>query len=95
MNRPKGRIILQVEVFVEPDGDGYHAFCPAFKGLHMDGETEEEALRNTIEALGAYIRSLIKHGEPIPSAVILGEKEIKRHRGLSSFKEQIPLSACV
>ena len=95
MNRHKGKIILQVEVFIEPDSDGYHAFCPAFKGLHMDGKTEKEALHNTIEALKAYIRSLIKYGDPIPSAVILGEKEIKKHHGLSSFKEHIPLSACV
>ena len=49
----------------EPDG-GYHASCPALKGCHSEGETEEEALRNIREAMDLYVESLIAHEEPIP-----------------------------
>lgn len=35
---------LQVSVVIEPDGDGYHAYCPTLKGLHAAGETEDEAV---------------------------------------------------
>lgn len=58
---------LQITVVVEADGDdSYHAFTPALKGLHADGNTEEEAVRNIADALPAYFRSLAKHGDPLP-----------------------------
>jgi predicted RNase H-like HicB family nuclease len=41
-------------------------FCPAFKGLHADGATEKEAVRNAANAAVVYIESLISHGEPLP-----------------------------
>jgi len=40
----------KVEIFIEPDGDGFHAYCPALKGLHTCGDTEEEALENAKDA---------------------------------------------
>ncbi|MBI2925957.1 MAG: type II toxin-antitoxin system HicB family antitoxin [Verrucomicrobia bacterium] len=49
----------------EPTG-GYHVYCPALKGCHSEGETEEEALRNFREAIDLYLESLIAHQEPIP-----------------------------
>lgn len=49
----------------EPMG-GYHVHCPALKGCHSEGETEEEALRNIREAIDLYLESLIAHQEPIP-----------------------------
>ncbi|MBI4663158.1 MAG: type II toxin-antitoxin system HicB family antitoxin [Verrucomicrobia bacterium] len=49
----------------EPTG-GYHVYCPALKGCHSEGETEEEALRNIREAIELYLESLIAHQEPIP-----------------------------
>lgn len=62
----KKKIIYKVEIVVEPDGDGFHAWCPALKGLHVDGATEGEATSNAGDAAIAYIQSLIKHNEPIP-----------------------------
>ena len=53
-------------ILVEPDGDEYHAYCPALPGLHTAGATVDEALSNAREAASAYIESLLKHGEPIP-----------------------------
>lgn len=46
---------------------GYHAFCPALKGCHSEGETVEKALRNIRAAAELYLESLREHGEPIPS----------------------------
>ncbi len=46
----------------EPDG-GYHAFCPALKGCHSQGDTLEEAQKNIQEAVFLYLESLKAHGE--------------------------------
>ena len=55
-----------LDIVVEPDGDGFHAFCPMLKGLHVPGDTEKEALMHAGYALSAYMRSMIKHGDPLP-----------------------------
>jgi predicted RNase H-like HicB family nuclease len=49
----------------EPDG-GYHAFCPALRGCHSEGDTLDDALINIREAVEAYLESIKAHGEPIP-----------------------------
>ena len=54
----------------EEDG-GYHAFCPALKGCHSQGDTLDEALANIREAIQAYLESLKEEGEPIPVEDIL------------------------
>ena len=48
----------------EPTG-GFHAFCPALKGCHSEGETEAGAFANIREAMEPYIESLNAHGEPV------------------------------
>lgn len=60
------RLRLKFTVIVEPDSGSFHAFCPAFKGLHVDGKTEDEALRNATKAARVYVDSLAAHGEPLP-----------------------------
>ena len=69
----KPKIQFTVEIIIEPDGDEFHAYCPALKGLHTCGDTEEEALKNAQNAIQAYLRSLIKHGDPIPLGVQMAE----------------------
>ena len=49
----------------QPDG-GYHAYCPALKGCHTQGDTLDEAVANMREAVEVYIESVTAHGEPIP-----------------------------
>jgi predicted RNase H-like HicB family nuclease len=54
-------------VILEPEeGGGYHAFCPALKGLHTYGATLEEAIANAREAVEVYLESLKAHNEPPP-----------------------------
>jgi len=60
------KIGFKVEICVEPDGDGFHAYCPALKGLHTCGDTEPEALAHAVDAAKAYIQSILKHGDPLP-----------------------------
>ena len=57
---------IRVSVIVEPDGAGFYAHCPSFKGIHIDGQTVEEALERTCDALGWYLASLERHGDPLP-----------------------------
>ena len=62
-------MLLKVSVVVQPDGDGFHAYCPAFKGLHIDGGTVEETLDRTVDALQWYLNSLEKYDDPLPVGV--------------------------
>ena len=75
---PRYRVTLEfrVSVAVESDGDGFHAYCPALKGLHVYGDTEKEALQNAGDAASAYLQSLIKHKDPIPVGVAM-EKQVE------------------
>lgn len=53
-------------IIVEPDEDGFHAYCPTLKGLHVSGPTREEAIDNAKEAIAAYLASMMKHDELSP-----------------------------
>jgi predicted RNase H-like HicB family nuclease len=91
----KPKLEFQVVLVVEPDEDEFHAFCPALKGLHTAGATEQEALENAKDAAAAYILSLIKHGDPIPVGVMTphGEKAPSRSaaRRTREYTERIAL----
>ena len=50
---------------------GYHAFCPALRGCHTQGDTLDDALANIKEAIEVYLESLRKHGELVPVEDIL------------------------
>jgi len=56
----------KVRTVVEPDGDMFHAYAPDFKGVHVCGETAEEAVRALHDAIRLYLASLAKHSEPVP-----------------------------
>ena len=55
------RVCVNLNVVVEPDEGGFHAYCPALKGLHAPGNTEREAVRNAKNAATAYLYSFIEH----------------------------------
>ena len=57
---------IAVTVVVKPDSDGFHAYAPAFKGLHVGGDTKEEALKNVCDGILWYMESLMENGEPLP-----------------------------
>jgi len=61
------RITIPVTVMVEKDGESYHAWCPALEGLHTEGYCLINAVANAKLAAEAYLLSMIKHDELIPS----------------------------
>ena len=60
------KLLLRISAIIEPDEKGFHGYCPAFKGLHVDGRTEQETFSNLVEAIGVYLASLEQHGDPLP-----------------------------
>jgi predicted RNase H-like HicB family nuclease len=54
-------------IFEREEGGGYHAFCPALKGCHAQGDSYEEACSNIEDAMALYIESLRAHREKIPA----------------------------
>lgn len=66
MEKYRFTVILERE-----EEGGYHAFCPALRGCHTQGNTLDEALANVKEAVEAYLESLKAHGEPPPVEDIL------------------------
>ncbi len=61
---------MKFRVIIAPDEDGvFVAECPALSGCVSQGKTREEAMANIRDAIQGYLRSLEKHGEPIPGPV--------------------------
>ncbi len=89
------KLEFQLVFVVEPDEGEFHAFCPALKGLHAPGATEQEALANAKDAAAAYVLSLIKHGDPIPVGIpTAGSEETaspKKSRTTREYMERIAL----
>lgn len=69
-----------VTVCVEKDGDGFYAYAPALKGLHVGGSTEEEVLRNAKDGIILYLESLINHRESLPEGPHLKIKKYNHQR---------------
>ena len=55
----------------EEESEGYHAYVPALRGCHSQGDTIDEAMSNIKEAIELYIETLKAHGEEIPQEDIL------------------------
>lgn len=67
---------MQYTVILEPEDEGgFHVWCPALKGCHSQGETQEEALANIQEAIAAYLESLRAEGLAFPDDVVTQQVE--------------------
>lgn len=82
------KISFEVTIVVEPDDNGFHAYCPALRGLHVGGETKEEAVKTAQEAVILYLKSLLKHNEPIPLCVVSQEQQPSFNFVPDSFREK-------
>ena len=60
---------IRLRFYVEPDEDVFYAYCPELKGVHVQGDTSEEALSNVRDAAHAYIESLLAHNDPLPLCI--------------------------
>ena len=99
MYRGKPIIGFKIEVAVEPDEVGFHAYCPALRGLHTCGDTEEEAIQNAKDAATAYLGSLIKHNDPIPVGIIMHEEIEKTSpsdiKGVRRYTEDLTVACAI
>jgi predicted RNase H-like HicB family nuclease len=67
---------MRYTVILEPEEDGgFHVWCPALKGCHSQGDTQEEALTNIREAIALYLESLRDEGLPPPADVVAQQVE--------------------
>jgi predicted RNase H-like HicB family nuclease len=58
---------MKYRVYLEQDEDGtFVATCPTLPGCVSQGQTRAEAATNIREAIEGYLKSLIKHGDPVP-----------------------------
>ena len=61
---------MKFRITIERDEDGnFVAQCPSLPGCVSEGKNREEALANVRDAIGGYLTSLKKHGEPIPPPI--------------------------
>jgi predicted RNase H-like HicB family nuclease len=61
---------MKFRVIIEPDEDGvYVAECPTLPGCVSQGKTRDEAIANIRDAIAGYLRSLEKHGDPVPPPI--------------------------
>jgi antitoxin HicB len=61
---------MRDRVYLQPDEDGvFVATCPALPGCVSQGTTRSEARENIREAIVLYLKSLRKHGEPVPPGI--------------------------
>ena len=61
---------MRYRVYLEQDEDGvFVADCPALPGCVSQGRTRAEATENIREAIEGYLKSLDKHGDPVPPSI--------------------------
>ena len=61
---------MKIRVLIEQDEDGkFIATCPMLPGCVSEGDTRRQALANIADAIAGYLKSLRKHGEPVPPSI--------------------------
>ena len=61
---------MKYRVVFEQDEDGMFIVTrPSLPGCVSQGRTRAEAHANIVEAIAGYLKSLAKHGEPIPPGI--------------------------
>jgi len=60
---------LKFRVTIERRGWKLRGAMPSLPGCVSEGKNREEALANVRDAIGGYLTSLKKHGEPIPPPI--------------------------
>ena len=99
MSGSKPTIEFKIDIVIEPDDDGFHAYCPALKGLHTSGDTKEAALENARYSAIAYLESLIKHNDPIPVGITVKKKVVNKEniteRSVNHYTEDVQVACTI
>lgn len=83
--RPRSHQEIAVTIFIEKYEDGFYAYAPALKGLHVGGDTEEEVLAIARDGIIWYLESMIEHGEPFPEGKYLKVKKLSEPKTKEVF----------
>ncbi len=86
---------FRVPIIVEPDTVGFHAYSPALKGLHMGGDTEQEALENARKTAKDFLEIMIQDGIPIPLSILSWDEAKKlpsTHNKGGYYAEEITIN---
>ena len=86
LNKTETLYEISVRCIIESDENGFHGYAPALPGLHIDGETEEEAQNRIEEGIVVYLESLHKHNQPLPVGPDLIVRQVHApEQGFSQF----------
>jgi len=80
-----GRIAFAIEVEEDDIDGGYSARCLDLPGCRSDGDTEEEAVNNLIEAIAGVLEARMQRTRSDPTAIThidLPQAESGRKRGI-------------
>ncbi|MEO8149244.1 MAG: type II toxin-antitoxin system HicB family antitoxin [Bacteroidia bacterium] len=50
--------VLNYEVIISKDAEGYYVYCPELPGCQTEGDTYEEALINIKDAIELYLETM-------------------------------------
>jgi len=87
----KNTLKISINVVIEKDSTGFVAYCPELKGLIADGKDEIEVINNFEDAAKAYIKSLLKHGDPLPLCSTINVEEIPKDSVRKNIQIPLPI----
>lgn len=90
-------LTFRVQLTVEPDQDRFHGYCSDLPGVHVDGDTEEEAFERLKAAVRFHLEGLMQADAPVPIGVLRRSLSASSSLGTSecSHMEDIPLPVAV
>lgn len=78
---------MKYRVYLEQDEDGiFVATCPVLPGCISQGKTRSDATANIREAIEGYLKSLRKHGEPVPPSILEEVIEVPGGEAAGGFR---------
>ena len=89
MPRTKNEYPVLLRKLTQAEGGGYLAEFPDLPGCMADGETPEEALKESQSALRSYLASIKAHGDKLPTP---GES-VWRQRAPKSLHKRLQVEA--
>jgi len=89
MTKSKTAYPVLVRKLTQAEGGGYLAEFPDLPGCMADGETPEQALRESQDALRSYLASVKAHGDSLPAPA----EALWRQRAPKSLHRRLKIEA--
>ena len=59
------KFMYEIKIIIQPDGDGYYAYCPGLQGVFAGGDTRKEAFENAKNGATGILRTKLNFGDDI------------------------------